>query len=153
MFRLCLARTGIECETNIDECASNPCTNSATCSDQVNHYICICPAGFTGKGCYLLTLCSCTRSVRSVVQAYHIKCARDGKPSSSVTRSLYVPQVCCARQTSMTVQYLTFRVKMTAHVRTMLTTFRASVQIALSATRARRIHACPTPVSTMPSAL
>ena len=33
----CLAGfTGLLCETNIDECLSNPCLHGATCNDQVS---------------------------------------------------------------------------------------------------------------------
>ena len=38
-------------KTDIDECASSPCTNGATCSNQVNSYSCICAAGYTGAKC------------------------------------------------------------------------------------------------------
>ena len=36
---------------DIDECASSPCRNEATCSDAVNSYTCRCVAGFTGTHC------------------------------------------------------------------------------------------------------
>ena len=34
-----------------DECASDPCMNSATCVDQVNQYSCTCDAGYEGTHC------------------------------------------------------------------------------------------------------
>ena len=37
--------------SDIDECASNPCENAATCNDAVNGYTCTCVAGFTGVHC------------------------------------------------------------------------------------------------------
>ncbi|KAI0239923.1 Mucin-like protein [Lamellibrachia satsuma] len=43
--------TGDRCETDINECASNPCTNGASCVDAVNSYSCSCRAGYTGDGC------------------------------------------------------------------------------------------------------
>ena len=35
----------------VDECASNPCANGATCTDGVLSYTCTCTAGFTGVNC------------------------------------------------------------------------------------------------------
>lgn len=40
---------GVNCEVNIDDCASNPCT-FGVCHDGINRYDCICQPGFTG-GC------------------------------------------------------------------------------------------------------
>ena len=40
---------GVSCETDIDECASNPCKNNANCTDLINSYECECPPGFNGK--------------------------------------------------------------------------------------------------------
>ena len=37
--------------TDIDECASNPCVNGGTCTDQVNGYTCACAAGWQGTDC------------------------------------------------------------------------------------------------------
>ena len=36
---------------DIDECASIPCQNNATCADAVDMYTCKCVAGFTGIIC------------------------------------------------------------------------------------------------------
>ena len=43
--------TGLACETRIDDCASNPCLNGATCQDGNEDFTCLCPANFTGKLC------------------------------------------------------------------------------------------------------
>ncbi|CAG0912472.1 unnamed protein product [Notodromas monacha] len=42
---------GALCQTNVDDCASNPCAQGATCVDLVNDYMCDCPPGLTGKDC------------------------------------------------------------------------------------------------------
>ena len=36
---------------DIDECASSPCLNGATCEDEVNYYTCTCDDGYTGTHC------------------------------------------------------------------------------------------------------
>ena len=35
----------------INECASSPCRNDATCLDLLNAFECVCAAGFTGHNC------------------------------------------------------------------------------------------------------
>ena len=50
----CLCPAGFAgklCETDIDECASNPCYNGATCIDEPQGYICNCPLGYSGLQC------------------------------------------------------------------------------------------------------
>ena len=37
--------------SDINECASSPCENSATCVDDVSGYFCDCLAGYTGQHC------------------------------------------------------------------------------------------------------
>ena len=37
--------TGKDCETNIDECASDPCAFGGTCRDDINGYECECAPG------------------------------------------------------------------------------------------------------------
>ncbi|XP_065356020.1 myb-like protein P [Calliphora vicina] len=39
--------TGIQCQTNWDECWSGPCENGGTCIDGVAYYNCTCPDGFS----------------------------------------------------------------------------------------------------------
>ena len=36
---------------DVDDCANNPCNNSATCTDGINSYSCTCLAGYTGTDC------------------------------------------------------------------------------------------------------
>jgi len=35
----------------VNECATSPCRNGATCVDRVNEFKCICPRGFAGTRC------------------------------------------------------------------------------------------------------
>ena len=47
----CFCRPGFggdHCETDFQECLSNPCENGGTCEDAVNDFICLCPPGFEG---------------------------------------------------------------------------------------------------------
>ena len=37
--------------TDINECASGPCQNGATCNDLLNRYECNCAPGFNGTNC------------------------------------------------------------------------------------------------------
>ncbi|CAH1245322.1 NOTCH2 [Branchiostoma lanceolatum] len=39
------------CETDINECGSNPCQNGGRCTDRVNGYSCVCRPGYTGENC------------------------------------------------------------------------------------------------------
>ena len=43
--------SGVNCATNIDECAAGPCANSGTCTDGVDSYSCACAAGYSGTNC------------------------------------------------------------------------------------------------------
>ena len=36
---------------DINECASNPCLNGGSCTDQVNGYVCDCGGSYTGINC------------------------------------------------------------------------------------------------------
>ena len=40
---------GTSCETQIDECSSDPCANGASCVDWLDLYYCTCAAGYTGN--------------------------------------------------------------------------------------------------------
>lgn len=37
--------------SDVNECDSNPCQNSATCVDEVNKYSCTCQPGYQGSQC------------------------------------------------------------------------------------------------------
>lgn len=41
----CFSISGVNCNTEINECSSNPCFNGGTCQDQVGSFQCVCQAG------------------------------------------------------------------------------------------------------------
>lgn len=43
--------SGPACETDIDECATNPCQNGGTCADAVNAFVCTCASSYSGATC------------------------------------------------------------------------------------------------------
>ena len=50
---LILFNIGVNCESEIAECASSPCENNATCIELLNKYRCNCFEGFTGMNIYI----------------------------------------------------------------------------------------------------
>jgi hypothetical protein len=45
--------TGSLCQTNVNECLSNPCQHNAICIDKINGFRCECPSGFNGTFCHV----------------------------------------------------------------------------------------------------
>uniref|UniRef100_A0A8C3UVZ5 Coagulation factor IX n=1 Tax=Catharus ustulatus TaxID=91951 RepID=A0A8C3UVZ5_CATUS len=43
---------------NGDQCNPNPCQNGAKCKDEINSYVCWCPAGYEGKNCEIDFTCA-----------------------------------------------------------------------------------------------
>ena len=39
------------CNSDIDDCARQPCQNGGNCTDDVNDFYCDCVPGYTGKNC------------------------------------------------------------------------------------------------------
>jgi hypothetical protein len=50
---------------DVDECASSPCQNGGTCTDDVNGYKCVCVDGYTDNNCER------SRSTDTIVLCYN----------------------------------------------------------------------------------
>lgn len=66
---------------DVDDCASSPCRNGATCTDAVNAFICTCAAGYTGSQCetgmlvlrtYFLTLLNGYRPTERLIDIFEV---------------------------------------------------------------------------------
>uniref|UniRef100_A0A915JFS7 Uncharacterized protein n=1 Tax=Romanomermis culicivorax TaxID=13658 RepID=A0A915JFS7_ROMCU len=52
-FCVCkLGYVGDRCETDFDDCASNPCKFGSTCIDRLGHFDCQCTPGYMGERCH-----------------------------------------------------------------------------------------------------
>ncbi|XP_033001266.1 protein eyes shut homolog [Lacerta agilis] len=69
---------GAFCETDINECDSNPCKNGGSCNDYIDHFKCNCPVGFEGHQCEVdIDAClfhnvSCNRGTQCVDKPYEL---------------------------------------------------------------------------------
>ncbi len=45
--------SGVRCQTDVNECSSQPCANGGSCVDQVNGWTCRCAPGFAGINWYV----------------------------------------------------------------------------------------------------
>lgn len=70
---------GVNCEKNIDECASGPCLNQGSCIDGVNSYTCHCSPQFTGKWYYIfiMALSASLHAVSVIVAASTYNLSKD----------------------------------------------------------------------------
>ncbi|VDL80711.1 unnamed protein product, partial [Nippostrongylus brasiliensis] len=72
--------TGENCDVNIDDCASQPCQNGGTCTDEVAGFSCACPAGYRGVHCqHLVDHCSTSpcrnnATCTNLGASYHCAC-------------------------------------------------------------------------------
>ena len=72
--------TGTNCEINIDDCSSNPCSERGQCVDEVNNFQCICDPGFTGELCQDIDDCvgvSCSGNGQCVDGVNSFQCTCD----------------------------------------------------------------------------
>ena len=72
VFECTKGYTGRDCETQIQECVSNPCLNGAICQDQIDGYQCLCMPGYTGTNIkkytsFLLELCQASNTSWSLI--------------------------------------------------------------------------------------
>ncbi|KAI0231037.1 hypothetical protein LSAT2_018592 [Lamellibrachia satsuma] len=81
--------TGINCETDIDDCASAPCVNGGTCFDQIDAFSCTCLQDlYTGTTCETVVRYNYYQygQVQGDVTLKHnvgFNCERNGKSCSS----------------------------------------------------------------------
>ena len=59
-------------DTDIDECASNPCMNDGTCIDLVNSFSCNCTGNYNGSTCNIGTVLSVQRFLFFLVLLFYV---------------------------------------------------------------------------------
>lgn len=75
---------GEHCDTDINECDSNPCMNGATCQNEVNNFVCQCPPGNKISVCVNKVIISLIFKLGASVPGYHgTQCSSDIQECSS----------------------------------------------------------------------
>ncbi|NXW58617.1 CRUM1 protein, partial [Eurystomus gularis] len=75
---------GVNCDAEIDECASDPCQNGALCNDDVGFYTCTCAPGYQGIHCEedidecVSQPCQHNGTCRDLINSYHCDCSDTG---------------------------------------------------------------------------
>lgn len=94
------------CETEIDECQSNPCRNGGSCLDRFNMFVCECPPGYSGPTCDMNV---CSLRVSSLVLDIHVK------------RCTFY--ICCPTQTNSQDTFLQSTFLQTTEIETFVANF------------------------------
>jgi len=79
----CVCESGFEgefCEININDCASNPCSNNGTCIDGINRYHCVCHDKYIDRSCYDVAAPNPCKSVVADSQNQTDKTVRHAHP-------------------------------------------------------------------------
>ena len=88
--------SGSRCQTNVDDCLSDPCLNNGTCVDGVAGYLCNCHLGFRGDDCEIdiQVIEQFVESKNTITDgastAPHSK-AKSGRNGRVDTRNLFLP--------------------------------------------------------------
>lgn len=94
------------CETEIDECQSNPCRNGGSCLDRFNMFVCECPPGYSGPTCDMNV---CSLHVSSLALDIH------------VNRCTFY--ICCPTQTNPQDTFLQSTFLQTTEIETFVSVF------------------------------